>query len=124
MGIFFDPPQKSWPTQKLRPTQNILTHAENFDPRKNFDPRNPRKNYDPRKKYFDPRNPGNPRKSLTHATHAPTWLRLPRNPRDLADLWNRRVCPGLLVSHDFWRQIFAHAFFLIYTVVQKLYSKK
>ena len=61
----------------FRPTSQKLTHAKfcghakNFDPRKNiFDPHNPRENYDPRKKYFDPCIPRNPRKNLTHATHA------------------------------------------------------
>ena len=44
-----------------------LTNAENFDSRKNiFDLRNPRK------KYVDPRNPRNPRKNLTQATHTAT----------------------------------------------------
>ena len=38
-------------------------------------------NVDPRKKYFDPLNPRDLRKSLTHATHA---LTLPINPRNLA----------------------------------------
>ena len=45
-----------------------------------FYPRNPRKNYDTRKKYFDPRNSRTPRKSSTHATHAPTHPPYSRNP--------------------------------------------
>ena len=61
------PHPKNWLTQKFTSPQKNLTQVENFDPRKKIDPRNPRKNYDPRKKYFDPRNPRNPR---YHATHA------------------------------------------------------
>ena len=66
-----DPHKKFRPTQ--RPTQKHLDPCKYI-----LDPRNQSNNYDSRKKYFDPRNPRDTRKNLTHETHAP---RDPRNPR-------------------------------------------
>ena len=57
--------------------QKKLTHAKILDPGKKLWPgqRPTQKKIGPRKNIFDPRNP---RKKLTHATHAP---RDPPNPR-------------------------------------------
>ena len=64
-----------------------MIHQQNFDSRKKmtfmdplkniFDPRNSHKNYDSCEKYSEQRNP---RKNLTHTTHAATELADPRNP--------------------------------------------
>ena len=62
---------------------------------KNFDPSKPPKDYDPRKKYFNPRNPCNPRKNLTHATHTLTEPTLPQNLRDLADSIESKISTTL-----------------------------
>ena len=50
-------------------THPKITHTQIFNPR------------NPSKKYFDPCNPRNSRKKLTHATHGPTQPKHPRNPR-------------------------------------------
>ena len=60
-------------TRKVSDPRKISNTRKISDPRQILIRR--KKLIDPRQNFVDPRNPHNPRKSFTHATHAPTYLR-------------------------------------------------